>query len=357
MSNSLATAGESLVETSHRGLTYPFGRADPLPGTRLTVAPGVHWARMPMPGSLGHINVWLLDDGDDIVIVDTAFESPSCREAWEGLLTGPFASRRASQVIVTHFHPDHVGLAGWLCARFAAPLVMTRAEFLTARLLAADARDATPDEVIAFWRAAGWDEAQVERACARGWKIFRSFVAPLPMAYRRIEDGDRIEIGGVSWEVVVGSGHSPEHACLVDPVGGVLIAGDQVLPRISSNISLSMAEPEGDPLGDWLASIARLRVLPDTLLVCPSHGEPFTGLHARLDAMRDEHLMRLNILVEHLTEPRRAVDCFGRMFRRVIDGDSLGLATGETLAHLRRLEIEGRAIKEIRDGVWWYRAA
>ncbi len=116
-----------------------------------------------------------------------------------------------------------------------------------------------------------------------------------------------------------------------------------------------MSEPEADPLGEWLASIEKLLELPDDLLVLPAHGAPFTGLHVRLAALRDEHRKRLDILAEHLTEPRRAVDCFGRMFRRTITGDMLGLATGETLAHLRRLEVEGRAVRETRDGVWWYR--
>jgi glyoxylase-like metal-dependent hydrolase (beta-lactamase superfamily II) len=157
--------------------------------------------------------------------------------------------------------------------------------------------------------------------------------------------------------VVVGSGHSPEHACLVDEAGGVMIAGDQVLPRITSNVSLSLSEPEGDPLGDWLASIAKLRELPADLLVLPSHGEPFTGLHARLDALAAGHLGRLDALHKLLEEPRRAVDCFRILFGRAIDDSVYGLATGEAMAHLRRLEVEGRAVREVRDDVHWFAAA
>ncbi len=156
--------------------------------------------------------------------------------------------------------------------------------------------------------------------------------------------------------MVIGSGHSPEHACLVDDSGKLIIAGDQVLPRITSNVSLSLSEPEADPLGDWLASIAKLKRLPADLLVLPSHGEPFTGLHTRLDKLADGHHDRLDALHVHLAEPRRAVDCFGILFARAV-GDHIGLATGEALAHLRHLEATGRASRDERDGVAWFRAA
>ena len=173
----------------------------------------------------------------------------------------------------------------------------------------------------------------------------------------RIRDGDVLRIGARDWRVVVGSGHSPEHACLVHDAGKLMIAGDQVLPRITSNVSLSLSEPEGDPLGEWLDSIAKLRQLPDDLLVLPSHGEPFTGLHARLDGLAAGHLGRLDALHDFLAEPRRAVDCFRILFGRPIGDGSYGLATGEAMAHLRRLEVEGRAVREVRDGVHYYRQA
>jgi glyoxylase-like metal-dependent hydrolase (beta-lactamase superfamily II) len=179
----------------------------------------------------------------------------------------------------------------------------------------------------------------------------------VPLGIVRMQDGDVLPIGARTFRVVVGSGHSPEHACLVDEEGGVMIAGDQVLPRITSNVSLSLSEPEGDPLGDWLASIARLRELPADLLALPSHGEPFTGLHTRLDALAGGHARLLDALHRHLAEPRRAVDCFRILFGRAIDDSVYGLATGESLAHLRRLEVEGRAVREVREGVYWFSAA
>lgn len=347
------TGGEAY---SHKGLTYPLGRRGPETGEVVTLADGVRWARLPVPGSLKHVNVWLLDDGEGVAVADTGLDIASCREAWEALLAGPLDGRRVTRVIVTHFHPDHVGLAGWLTRRFGVPLWMTRGEWLFARMLTSDVRDAPPPEAFAYWRAAGWSEERIAAEAEKGWGRFASVVSSVPVSFVRLRNGDVLRIGARSWEVVVGDGHSPEHACLVDREGGVMIAGDQVLPRITSNVSLNLSEPEADPLGDWLASIAKLRGLPAGLLVLPSHGEPFTGLHARLDALESGHRTQLNTLHRHIAEPRRAVDCFGTLFARKIEDSMMGLATGEALAHLRRLEVEGRARREVRDGVHWYAA-
>jgi glyoxylase-like metal-dependent hydrolase (beta-lactamase superfamily II) len=223
-------------------------------------------------------------------------------------------------------------------------------------MLASDVREAPPPQAMAHWRAAGWDDGRIEAEAAKGWGRFSSVVSPVPVSYVRMEEGDKLAIAGRTWRVLIGSGHCPEHACLVDDQGGLMIAGDQVLPRITSNVSLSLSEPEADPLGDWLASIDKLKGLPDSLLVLPSHGEPFTGLHARLDALAYGHHDRLDALHAHLVEPRRAVDCFSVLFARKIEDNMLGLATGEALAHLRRLEVDGRALRSIRDGVHWHTA-
>jgi glyoxylase-like metal-dependent hydrolase (beta-lactamase superfamily II) len=350
---SLAQGSEAY---SHKGLTYPLGRRVPETGELIQLADGVGWARLPVPGSLKHINVWVLEDGDALTLVDTGLDIPLSREAWELLLAGPLAGRRIGRIIVTHFHPDHIGLAGWLTERFDVKLWMTRAEWLFARMLTADVREAPPREAIAYWRMAGWNEARIAAETAKGWGRFSSVVSPVPPSFVRIEDGDMLRIGARDWRVVTGSGHCPEHACLVDEASGLMIAGDQVLPRITSNVSLSLSEPEADPLGDWLSSIEKLKALPDSLLVLPSHGEPFTGLHARLDALAAGHRDRLEALHRHLAEPKRAVDCFGILFGRRIDDSLIGLATGEAMAHLRRLEVEGKAGREEVDGVRWYRA-
>ncbi len=351
-------ADDGLIETSEAGLDYPWGKKAPAPGDTIAIAPGIAWARIPMPGSLGHINSWILDDHDGIAPVDTGLMLEHCSGEWKRLFKGALADKTITRVICTHLHPDHVGLAGWLCKKDRAQLWMTRGEWLTARMLTADARDTVPDEVAIQQRAAGWTEDQIAASAMAGWSRFRKVVYPLPVSYHRMCDGDVIDMGAQQWRVVVGSGHSPEHACLLNEREGVLVSGDQVLPRISSNVSINIAEPDADPLGEWLASIEKLLLLPGDLLVCPAHGEPFRGLHFRLKALRDEHNLRLDRVAAAIGEkPLRAVDCFAMLFNRVIGDEHRDLATGEASAHLRRLERDGRARRETTDGVNWYFAA
>jgi glyoxylase-like metal-dependent hydrolase (beta-lactamase superfamily II) len=351
------TADESYTKTSVAGLTYPWGKAAPGVGEIMRVGDGVSWARLPMPGSLGHINSWLLDDGDHLVAVDTGLQLASCSDAWKALFAGALKDRPLSKILCTHLHPDHIGLAGWLCKRFDAPLLMTRGEWLTARMLMGDIRDAPPSEATAMHRAAGWSEEQVTLETEKGWGRFASVIFPLPVSYRRIQDGEIHHFGKHKWRVVVGSGHSPEHACLWNEEAGVLISGDQVLPRISSNVSVNVSEPTANPLKEWLDSIDKLlSILPDDVLVCPAHGEPFYGLHTRLKALRDEHLARLDALSDAMKTPMRVVDSFSLLFNRQINDNNRGMATGEAFSHLRYLENAGRAVCEPQDGVNWYRA-
>lgn len=357
------TQDDSYTATSHAGLTYPWGDSAPGTGEAIRIAPSLRWVRIPMPGSLGHINSWLLDDADDagagVAVVDTGLRLRDCSDAWKALLTGALAGDRISRVIGTHLHPDHIGLAGWLTKKHDVKLWMTRGELMTARMIMSDTSDTLPDEAIVLQRAAGWDEPMLDAMRARGWGRFARVVYPLPRSYVRMQDGDVLTMGAHRWRVVVGSGHSPEHACLWNEADGVLVSGDQVLPRISSNVSVNITEPDADPLGEWLASIDKLLgVLPADLIVCPAHGEPFKGLHVRLHALRDEHRMRLYKLAEAIAEaPLRAIDSFPLLFNRPIAEHNAELATGEAFAHLKRLEVEGRVRCEDRGGVWWYHPA
>jgi glyoxylase-like metal-dependent hydrolase (beta-lactamase superfamily II) len=338
-------------------LRYPLPQEpDTGDGSAVQVAPGLLWLRMPLPGSLRWINVWAMDDGHGWTIVDTGFHTPQSIEAWQAAFGGALHGKAVTRVIVTHMHPDHCGMAGWIVDRFAATLWMTRLEYLTCRLMAADTGKPAPGDGIRFYRSAGWDEESLQQYRER-FGQFGRMIFPMPASYRRISDGDVLAIGDREWTVVVGHGHSPEHACLYSPELKVLISGDQVLPRISSNVSVHPTEPEANPLHDWLTSLARVKSrVPDDVLVLPAHNSPFTGLHARIDQLTDGHLTQLAGLEQFLAQPRRVIDTFGILFSRPIAASQLGMATGEALAHLNYLHRAGRVIRERDDkDVWWWR--
>ncbi|MFK7974882.1 MAG: MBL fold metallo-hydrolase [Halioglobus sp.] len=340
----------------YRGLVYPFGRgASPEPGVPQQVAEGVFWVRFSMPMSLDHINLWLLEDEDGWTIVDTCLNIPSARETWESLFSGFMQGKPVKRVICTHLHPDHVGLAGWITERFDCPLWMSREEFLMCRAMTSDTGRPAPEVALRFYREAGYNEEQLERYRNKFGNFGRA-IAPLPDSFRRIVDRETITIGGRYWQVIVGAGHSPEHTCLYCPALKVLISGDQVLPRITPNVSVFPTEPDGDPLKEWLRSSAKIReTLPDDLFVLPAHESPFRGLHVRLSQIIESHKHDLSGLFDLLEEPKRAVDCFAALFSREIGKESLGLATGETLAHLNCL-LGRRRITRTKDadGVNWY---
>ncbi len=324
-------------------LTYPLGEPPP-PGTAREIAPGVHWVCMPLPMSLKWINPWLLEDGEGWTVVDTGLALEDSRNHWRAIFAATLNGKPVTRVICTHMHPDHIGLAGWICRKFAAPLWMSRLEYVVARVLLADTGREAPEEGVRFYRGAGWDEAGLERYKQR-FGGFGMAVSRMPDAYRRLSDGDAIEIGGRVWRVVAGNGHSPEHACLWQQETKLFISGDQVLPRISSNVSVFPTEPTADPLRDWLGSCEKLRAaVPNEVLVLPSHNEPFHGLHERLGALIDGHERSLVRLHKRLQEgPKRAVDLFGALFARKISEDVMGMATGETIAHMNCLIGRGLA--------------
>ncbi len=339
-------------------LDYPF-EAVPTPGEVLQVAPGVMWMRMPLPMQLNHINLWAIDDDDSWAVVDTGMRTDETLAAWRQLLTKGDDGRRVGRVFATHMHPDHIGMAGWLTRKFDCQLWMTKTEYLNCRVLAADTGREAPDDAIRFYRRAGWDDGAIEDYRARFGK-FGQFIYALPDSYRRIRDGEMLRIGGRDWRVVVGTGHSPEHACLHCPDLKLLISGDQVLPRISSNVSVHPTEPEADPLHDWLSSIEKIKAaVPDDVLVLPAHNEPFRGLHARLDHLAQGHHRSLSRLLKSLDRPKRVIDVFGALFARAIgpaDGSmQLGLASGESIANLNYLMNRGEVRREFdADGVAWY---
>jgi glyoxylase-like metal-dependent hydrolase (beta-lactamase superfamily II) len=340
-------------------LDYPFATL-PERAQRMEVAPGVCWIRMPLPYALNHINLWTLDEGAGFAIVDTGTRTQDGAAVWHDLFAALPKGQAPTRVFVTHMHPDHIGMAGWITRKFGVRLWMTRLEYMSCRVMVADTGREAPADAIAFYQRAGWSEAAIESYRVR-FGNFGKDIHALPESYHRLSDGDVLPIGAHEWRVIVGSGHSPEHACLYNAAQKLLISGDQVLPRISSNVSVNPIEPDADPLGDWMASLLKLkREVPDDVLVLPSHNEPFRGLHARLDALYNGQNRALDRLRRRLTEPRRAIDVFGALFARQIseaDVGLLGMATGESMACLNHLLRRGELSAELdTHGVRWYRA-
>ncbi len=278
------------LDEHYRGLNYPWGRQQaPEPLKPFPVAEGVWWVRMPMPMALDHINLWLLEDGDGWTVVDTGLASEDSRTIWEGLFGDFMGGKPILRVICTHMHPDHIGLAGWLCEQFDCPLWMTREEYVMCQLMASYTGRDAPKAGVDFYRGAGYDDHQLNQYRQR-FGTFGAMMAPMPHCFRRMVDRETITIGDRYWQVIVGSGHSPEHACLYCPALKILIAGDQVLPRITPNVSVFPTEPEGNPLAEWMDSNARLlNILPNDLLVLPAHQNPFHGLHIRINQSIDSH--------------------------------------------------------------------
>lgn len=337
------------------GIRHPFA-TPPEPGEAISVADGIFWLRLPLPMALDHVNVFALDDGDGWTVVDTGLDTRKARAIWEAVLAGPLSGRPVRRVIVTHYHPDHVGLAGWFQAR-GAELLTTRTSWLFARMLTLDEHPVPVAETLDFWRRAGMSPDMLARRAAERPFNFCDVVAPLPLGYTRIAEGNRIRAGGRDWTVRVGHGHAPEHATLWEDGGALVLGGDQLLPSISANLGVYASEPQADPVGEWLESCAAFQLVArDDHLVLPGHKLPFTGLPLRLDQMIANHLGALDRLMIHLAEPRTAVDCFAPLFKRPIGEAEFGLALVEAVAHLNHLLRRGKvecALDATGALRWW----
>lgn len=327
-------------------LDYPFGDTVPAPGTLHAIVPGLAWARMPLPFALDHINLWLLDDrrGQDtgFAVIDTGAGTDATRAAWDQLLAGSLANQPLLRVLATHCHPDHVGLSGWLCDRFAAPFWITTGEFGFARMMASGLPGVDGPSAVSHFERHGVRDAQLLEQLRSRRNYYPSLVPAVPAAYTRLKDGQSVKIGEHEWRVIAGYGHSPEHASLYCESLNILVSGDMVLPRISTNVSVFSVEPEGNPLQLYLDSLGAFAHLPDDVLVLPAHGRPFRGLHTRIAQLRAHHVARLAEVFEACATPRSAADIVPLMFRRTLDAHQLSFALGEALAHLHKLWHEGQ---------------
>lgn len=347
-----------MMDGTDGGIRYPF--ADPpAPGAAHQIAEGILWMRLPLRMPLDHVNVYALDDGDGWTIVDTGVDHPKTREIWATLLAGPLSGRPVNRVIATHHHPDHIGLAGWFQGHHGARLWTTRTAWLFARMLTLDEQAEPLPETLAYWTGAGMSPAELAARRNERPFNFADLVAPMPLGFRRIAEGDRIESGGRSWTVRIGGGHAPEHATLWCATEDLVIGGDQLLPSISPNLGVYATEPEADPVSDWLESCARLATFArDEQLVLPGHKLPFRGLPLRLAQLRDNHHGALDRLRAHLASPRTAAECFAPLFKRQIARGEYTLALVEAMAHVLHLWHAGEVVRSRReDGAWLWQMA
>jgi len=355
-------------------LTYPWADV-PAPGTLITLRPGVHWLRMPLPFALDHINLWLLDDQIDgrvgFTAIDCGISSEPTQAAWEQLFNTAFDGKPLLRVLATHFHPDHLGLAWWLTEggerkRWQAPLWMTLGEYAFGRMLSMHQGPYTETagrRAAAHFAANGLrDQVALDKVVARGANHYPKLVPAVPGAFRRIAEGDDIAIGPHGkkrvFRIIIGFGHAPEHASLYCEDDKLLIAGDMVLPRISTNVSVFEIEPEGDPLPQYLRSLDRLLMLPADTLVLPSHGKPFLGLHRRIVQQHEHHQARLDEVLAACARPLSAADVVPVMFKRELDLHQMTFALGEALAHLHALWHAGSVERRrSEDGVFQFARA
>ncbi len=330
---------------------YPFAEP-PAPGTTHEVAPGVHWLRMALPFQLDHINLWMLEDGDGWLLIDSGLGNEPTRALWDKIFTDKIGSKPVRRVLITHYHPDHAGNGAWLCKRSGAELWMTRGEFLTVHAARNSSAGYTTEAQMDLFRSNGLDEARAKALLARGG-LYKSMVPEFPIAHRRLYECDQVAIGGRDWKAIVGYGHAPEHVSLYCKELNVLISGDMLLPRISTNVAVRPIDPRSNPLRLFLDSIRRYRDLPEDMLVLPSHGLPFRGAHARVAQLEAHHAERLaELQAACAASPRAAADVLEILFKRKLDTSQIFFALGEAIAHLHYLHYDGQLARSIgTDGV------
>ncbi len=348
---------DNMSKRGYDPLHYKFEDQIPAPGEVTEVADGVFWIRLPMMGRLNHINVWLLRDYDGWTIVDTGIFNSNVQGHWQTIFDKHLEGNPVTRVIATHLHTDHTGNAGWIVDKWDCDLWMSRSDFYMCKVMAADGPSDVPEDAIRFYRRAGFTDERLDRYRQR-FGQFGANISPLPAGYRRIKDSQYIDIGGREWRAMIGHGHAPEHVCLYCPELKLIIAGDQILPTITPNVSVQPSEPLANPLKDWISSCGRFReMLPPNLLVLPAHENLYEGVHERLTALIDWHEVGLEKLYDLCATPKRAVDVFPALFKSEITDMSYFPATGEAIAHLHCAQERRMLTVTEEDGVAWWEQA
>ena len=324
-------------------LSFPFA-TPPDPGQSIEVAQGILWLRLALPFRLDHVNIYLVEDGPGYAVIDTGIGDAATQAVWETLLAGLLRSRPVTRIIATHCHPDHVGMAGWLCERTGAPLLMSQTEYLTGLNIHLDPGALNAEPYRSFYLGQGLDADVTASLLTLGHRYLR-MVTGLPRIFRRLIAGETLRLGGRDFGVMSGGGHSPEQVMLHCAADRLLLCADQVLARISPNISVQAMDPQGDPLGIFLRSLADLRRrIPAGTLVLPGHNLPFIGLHSRVDELAAHHEARCAAIFEACgTRAHTAAELLPVVFRRPIDDPhQMAFAFSEALAHVNLMVREGR---------------
>ncbi len=334
-------------------LTYPLGETLPEPGQILQVADGVFWIRMTLPFALNHINLWLLDDGPGWTIIDCGISSDQTRANWEMIFAHHLQNKPVLRVLATHCHPDHLGLADWICQRWHAPLWMSAGEYAFGRMMQASLPGVDGASMIPHFQRHGVTDPGLIAQLSERKEYYPSLVPTIPGAFIRVQDQQVIKIGAHQWRVITGFGHSPEHVSLYCAELKCLISGDMLLPRISTNVSVWAIEPLANPLQWFLDSLDEYCALVSDTLILPSHGKPFQGVHMRVQQLVDHHRDRLAEVEEMCAKPQSANDIVPVMFPRSLDTHQLTFALGEALAHCHYLWFTGKLQRQKgEDGVY-----
>lgn len=321
------------------------------------VAPGIWRITMPLPFALRWVNAYLLQGDGEYCLIDAGLATPDA-EAFmlQGLVAAGISPPQLSTMVLTHAHPDHIGLAGRFQQASGAPVFMLRMERQRMQGIWAAEDSQAVESVSTYYIKYGMPPE--ESALEKGAMAATRRLVTVPQQVTSLEEGQQVRLAGELYEVIWTPGHADGHICLWRASDGVLIAGDHILPRISPNISL-YPNSRPNPLQDYLDSLKKVRDLP-ARLVLPGHGFPLTGLAARADELAKHHQERIEETMQIVAEVQGAS---GASTYQVAEGlfagrlDSLQnrrFAFAEALAHLEYLRFEGRLMYREEQGVVRY---